>query len=561
MRKFICTTLVVTLALSLVACGRDSRDSKGDELAGLVDPVYADEDSGEDIIDTEEPGDDSDDSDEVEETVSEVKTVDYPEVYLGYVYDNSYEDSDGLYRSYATMTAPIVSLSDEAALFYPELQEELARLSEKWIDYGRTTFNILDEYSRDENEPFAEEWKEYSDKRTVFIKRSDREVLSFVAEEKSCYGPDDVEFDYETVNFKTETGERILLTDLVTDVKSFADRVYNTVVSMHPEADTGKVREMVDIFAGSDTFGNRMTVENDKVVIYFSDGDFGCGAFSVPLSYAENSDIFSGEYTSNANANYIIDGVLGGDNYVDVNSDGKPDIVRIDYETDEYENVISYSIKVNGIDLYWFTADEFNMVFSLKPYFVHTSNGTYLYLEHQEIDDYNEFAIFSLGESSVSLTHTTGLTPHGNFVDRVYADGEEHFLWRAFSNGEVMQLGERTDLLGTQDLIADYTVGPDGIPVMQGGYYTFSIGSELIFNMDIETDVVDEDGNVISHAAGIHYGDSCYPYRTDNSTYVDVKLSDGRIARFKFGTNPSGWGYTLNDLSQDDIFQSINYAG
>lgn len=561
MRKFICVTLVVTLALSLVACGRDSRDSKGDELAGLVAPVYADEDSGEDIIDTEEPGDDSVDSDEVEETVSEVKTVDYPEVYLGYVYDNSYEDSDGLYRSYATMTAPIVSLSDEAALIYPELQEELARLSEKWIDYGRTTFNILDEYSRDENEPFAEEWKEYSDERTVFIKRSDREVLSFVAEEKSCYGPDDVEFDYETVNFKTETGERILLTDLVTDVKSFADRVYNTVVSMHPEADTGKVREMVDIFAESDTFGNRMTVENDKVVIYFSDGDFGCGAFSVPLSYAENSDIFSGEYTSNANAIYIYDGVLAGDNFVDVNSDGKPDIVRIDYETDEYENVISYSIKVNGIDLYGFTADEFNMVFSLKPYFVHTSNGTYLYLEHQEIDDYNEFAIFSLGESSVSLTHTTGLTPHGNFVDRVYADGEEHFLWRAFSNGEVMQLGERTDLLGTQDLIAEYTVGPDGIPVMQGGYYTFSIGFELIFNMDIETDVVDEDGNVISHAAGIHYGDSCYPYRTDNSTYVDVKLSDGRIARFKFGTNPSGWGYTLNDLSQDDIFQSINYAG
>ncbi|MCQ2517844.1 MAG: hypothetical protein MJ119_03700 [Lachnospiraceae bacterium] len=561
MRKFICITLVVTLALSLVACGRNSRDSKGDELAGLVDPVYADEDSGEDIIDTEEPGDDSDDSDEVEENVSELKTVDYPEVYLGYVYDNSYEDSDGLYRSYATMTAPIVSLSDEAALIYPELQEELARLSEKWIDYGRTTFNILDEYSRDENEPFAEEWKEYSDERTVFIKRSDREVLSFVAEEKSCYGPDDVEFDYETVNFKTETGERILLTDLVTDVKTFADRVYNIVVSMHPEADTGKVREMVDIFAGSDTFGNRMTVENDKVVIYFSDGDFGCGAFSVPLSYAENSDIFSGEYTSNANATYIYDGVLAGDNFVDVNSDGKPDIVRIDYETDEYENVISYSIKVNGIDLYGFTADEFNMVFSLKPYFVHTSNGTYLYLEHQEIDDYNEFAIFSLGESSVSLTHTTGLTPHGNFVDRVYADGEEHFLWRAFSNGEVMQLGERTDLLGTQDLIAEYTVGPDGIPVMNGGYYTFSVNFELVFNMDIEADVVDEDGNVISHSAEIHYGDICHPYRTDNSTYVDVKMSDGRIVRFKFGTNPSGWGYMLNDISQDDIFQSIMYAG
>ena len=138
---------------------------------------------------------------------------------------------------------------------------------------------------------------------------------------------------------------------------------------------------------------------------------------------------------------------------------------------------------------------------------------------------------------------------------------EEHYLSRAFTNSEVLRLGERTDLLGTQDLVADYIVGPDGIPVMNGGYYTFSVNFELVFNMDIETDVVDEDGNVISHSAEIHYGDICHPYRTDNSTYVDVKMSDGRIARFKFGTNPSGWGYMLNDISQDDIFQSIMYAG
>ena len=72
--------------------------------------------------------------------------------------------------------------------------------------------------------------------------------------------------------------------------------------------------------------------------------------------------------------------------------------------------------------------------------------------------------------------------------------------------------------------------------------------------VDLEVEILGEDEPEIIKA-----GEEFEFYRTDNETYVDMKLSDGRICRLK--VDCSRWPYKVNGIDSEECFDGMMYAG
>ena len=134
----------------------------------------------------------------------------------------------------------------------------------------------------------------------------------------------------------------------------------------------------------------------------------------------------------------------------------------------------------------------------------------------------------------------------------------------AYSSEEGFPIFTRTDILGTTDVNAYYTVTEEGFKLVSP-YYTYPVYDDgwrdLELVRELELELVDENCEPTGEKITVPVGGIVTPYATDLESWVCVKLEDGRIGRAEvsFPTDELEWGIYINGVSQDEYAQ-IPYA-
>ena len=104
-------------------------------------------------------------------------------------------------------------------------------------------------------------------------------------------------------------------------------------------------------------------------------------------------------------------------------------------------------------------------------------------------------------------------------------------------------------------------MGPDGMPQSSDPWFQVLSSTPpepLRAKTDLDCQIVDEDGNRSGEDV-IPAGDTFEICRTDGETFLDVRLTDGRIARLK--VTSSGYPCEINGLVDQEVVEQTWYAG
>ena len=133
-----------------------------------------------------------------------------------------------------------------------------------------------------------------------------------------------------------------------------------------------------------------------------------------------------------------------------------------------------------------------------------------------------------------------------------------------YSSEEGFPVIARTDILGTHDVDAYYTVTAEGFK-LASPYYTYPMYEDGYMDLELiremELDLVGEDMQPTGEKVTLAVGNTITPYATDLESWVCVKLEDGRIGRAEVSpaAGEDEWGYYINGVLQDE-YAVIPYA-
>ncbi len=490
-----------------------------------------------------------------EEAVAEegVLAISTPEEIL-----TQYDDDGNCQLYYKTQGIKILNEG------YDELQAALDKYSTDSYNELNTAFEqAKSEYG--ESGIAGEEW---SMERTVDMNRADSKVVSFVMSESTYLGGAHPSYYLIGSTYDSQTGAELSLKDVVTDY----DKVYEYVLdylSNYEYADEF-FEEWQDTvkseFYDDDVFLS-WAMNNDGIEICFNTYDiapYAMGPVFVDITLADNSDLLNGDYFTEEKAQLCQKMITYVDYDVDVDGDGTLEKVRVQ-EIDDYANDDSFELEVvvtkDGTES-TITRDE-EIAFG-SAYLVQNESGkTYVYADISYYNDYHIIDVFDVSDVNEGPSYV-GSADNGAVYDGMLADAAH------------MPLITRLDVFGTHSAYADFSVGEDGMPVINDGVYKYiNYNQENLFNggssmeaeyyltlkTDIEAEVADNASLSGASNETLAVGTKLYPYATDNSSYVIFKLDDGRFAKVSYVHNEEDVYATVNGLSEEEVFDGIQYAG
>lgn len=428
---------------------------------------------------------------------------------------------------------------------YPALTKTLSELVDK------RQKNLISEY--EESVPDSvEHFTEFTEYAVMFelteevqVRRADTRVLSLLID-GYCYAGGVHGYPYYGgVNFDTQTGEILTLSDIFTDCGRLSELVEEQLyINYDPDCFFGDVD--LDERFSADYDQVEWVLDYNGVTFYFNPYDiapFASGILSATISFAEHPDLFCDTYCEVPDS-YGIELPQEHSFSYDVDGDGKLDDLWIAPAEGNYGDGTPQSICLNGT---WYEED--NGIFEIIPSLLHLADGrNYLYIAQLYPDDRYVYEVYDVSRGSVEPVDTIYAECHiiGSYQNDYYAR-------EVLTNPEQFRLDTCTAVLGTAYGYDSYHVGENGMPVGENGYYTIDNGSylyEFTLTQDLTVPVVDESGATVGETT-LKKGDKVTYYRTDNVSWGDVLLADGRLGRVIPDMEND---YTIDGRCVDEVF-------
>lgn len=489
-----------------------------------------------------------------------------------------YEVSDDeYYNNLLNGHVQIPLLSDASAQDYPQLA---AALEADADDELNTFENMVDEGTSEVKEWYKEMDPEnfyggFYMTRDVTVKRSDSEVLSMFLYETQYAGGAHGIYENIPLNYDVQTGDRLELEDVLTAtdglndlIKNELERKYADDPDMFFDLDenlshytAGSVS--VDQDASGDDYEVAYTwaLTHEGLELYFGPYElaaYAAGAQTVVLKYDDYPDLFEQKYLpADRNAGYIVffDRYTGD---YDVDGDGKSDYIGLDnvYEDDDYENPTGLSVYLNDETVEFTLENGPAIPEEAGGYYVHTSDGrSLLYVISPSYSDYNDMVFFDISDGKLKLIDTD--CKPSFYID----DDEDGTSYKRFIlyDPDDMQFSDRFDVITTFLGFRSYHVGSDGSPETDEEIYTiYSNGGwePITAIKSFEAECIDGD---TPENITIDVGETFELTSTDGKTYVDARLSDGRMVRLYF--EGRGMELKINGQDAQNLFKELMYSG
>lgn len=411
---------------------------------------------------------------------------------------------------------------------------------------------------KQQNLPYAQEvmneeyFYGYEYFQTMHVHRADAQTVSIISEYYEYTGGAHGGTYFTSKTFDSATGRELTLADVTADLQGLADAVIKELNEEYPGGD-GKehYRDTVEkqiVKKGPDAYDASWALSYHGIIFDFGSYELGAYAMGCPevfVPFDQYPGLIKEEYTR-VPEEYAVSLKNYTTVYEDTDGDGSPEEISVSaYDAqDGYRQTIHIYIDETSTEYNsrgWF--DE--------AYLIHQKDGSlYLYVYVSAENDEGIIHIFRLsGESAVFVEDAHG-----------YLGGS------MMENPGCFRVYDGLDALSTYSGYRDCRVGDGGRLEALDDVYTiemYTYGDEperhLTAKIPVPAWMISEDGSVAETPEQLPAGTRLYFRRTDNRTFVEMELEDGRRCQIRgeFAT----WPKTINGISEYDCFDGIMYAG
>ena len=467
------------------------------------------------------------------------------------------EDS---YKYYYTHEYDEVLLAKDSESAYPGIKKALDDFNSVMTaeDEGWSTEEKIEaakeQYEASEGSYFSE----YYDKSSATVFRLDDKVLSIKVFGENYYGGVHGNYGTGGYNYYVDTGEKISLLDVVSsldDLETAACEIYSRDYAELIESEYGSMESLQGTFDSEE--GLSWTLGPECLQLYYSPyyiASYAAGEITLNIRYEDFPDLFN-KGIGTMDGDWAI---CYGSMLLDIDGDGAQDFVSVNqnYEYDE-ENDYSY---LSGYEICAGSDSQVfdNYCYQMDTYIAKKGGRFFIYVQTKGDNDWYDIDEFEItGGKIKEIGHISGRFA-GTDEDGDYGDGWYTSSDGLFYNPNVFFISSRMDLLSTYDGSRPSRLNDNGeIEPIDKAYVTYN-GFEVTSEVDLTLDIVDEAGNVTGQET-ITSGSKYIFYKTDNETYVDCKLEDGRIARVI--VDISDWPHTVDGKDIYDVFDGLIFAG
>ncbi len=467
---------------------------------------------------------------------------------VGKVYD--YEWSRENNAPLAEAEYPVIYLSDEDAVKYPELKATVDKINEDTInEYG----GMLEELKQDAYNfmEYAPGYPvEFSNLNGVKVKRADELLLSLLYDSYSYYGGAHGNTYFLGETYSTKTGEKLSLSDVVNDVDILPELVEEHLNRYWSDVEFFEDYDLKGMFEEETV---QWTLDYNGITFYFNAYDlapYAAGVQVVTLTKEEYPEILKAEYMS-APASYSFEITKGVPYFCDIYNDAVADMVNVYAYTDDYSGAGQLTITINDMtyteDLYLYDGD-----FS----FVSTEDGKKLILlELAQDGDYHVIYVYDITSGVRKLGEVEG------GMKGFYDKEKSVWLESVLTNPEKFYIETRTNILSTVNGCKEYHIGEDGMPETFDTNLILDETSapELTLLIDIETEVYDINKGKATGKRVIEKGEKVVYYATDEDNYVFFKCEDGTIVRKEY--TKQDFNISVDGVDMWEAFDGLFFAG
>lgn len=440
-------------------------------------------------------------------------------------------------------------LSEECSKMYPNLSDAFTEYNEESNSEAKALMYDL--------EPFAEEMdgEEYNPvycgaEAKLYPQRADSYIVSLLEGVEKYTGGIHPDYFWHGINYNTETGEKVLLTDVLKDTTDLPSILEKKITEKYPDV---AFNNLEDTFSQYKPEEFTWTIDYQGITFWFSPYEiaaYAVGTLSARIWFDELPELFNEKYTESLE-NYVITLPMGLDIEFDlVQNDGKKDSIYTEKTLDEYGSYNMLSVTVNSKT----SVDEINSAYDFDVYLAHLGDKNYIYSDSNSDNDYHMFCTWDINGNTPKITDEL----YGTEVDYEFIEEgiEEGTVYKqAFNNPEYLRLEKRFEILGTRGGTANFRVDKaSGKLEMTDDAYTFNYGHEVKTTRALEAELLPD-----MEKTEIPSGAMLLPYQTDGETFVDLKTEDEKIVRLQIEV--SEWPVKVNGIPEDECFENLLYAG
>ncbi len=273
----------------------------------------------------------------------------------------------------------------------------------------------------------SEAFSTYVSTLDVQVRRADSVAVSIVEDYNS-----ETDRAFNCLNYDTESGKLLALSDVVTDIAKLPSIVEKEVTSRIFQGDSDVETAIPDYFKNTPEEDITWVLEYNGITFYFEPGAVAPTNFGIQtatVTFAEYPDLFKEKYTAVPNS-YIVGMPLSVPFFTDLTGDKRADELTVsgNYDHDgRYYYTLGISSENSNYEVDWFSYD-------LNPYYVKTADGdSFLYVfseESEEEDRQMILCVFSLKNGEIKQVSETdmGLLYRGNNVFALPTDPDNLLL-------------------------------------------------------------------------------------------------------------------------------------
>lgn len=310
---------------------------------------------------------------------------------------------------------------------YPHLAKALSETS---LMRKRTMEEEKDNFIVDAKEEFLnnrDSFSTYVSTLDVKVRRADSVAVSIVEDYNS-----ETDRSFNCLNYDTESGKLLALSDVVTDIAKLPSIVEKEVTSRIWQGESDIETAIPDYFKNTPEDDITWVLEYNGITFYFGPGAIAPTNFGIQIAtvtFAEHPDLFKEKYTVVPNA-YTVGMPLSVPFYTDLTGDKRADELTVsgNYDPDDrFYYTLGIFSENSNYEVDWFAYD-------LNPYYVKTADGnSFLYVfseESEEEDRQMILCVFSLKNGKIKQISETdmGLFYRGNNVFALPTDPDNLLL-------------------------------------------------------------------------------------------------------------------------------------
>ena len=299
------------------------------------------------------------------------------------------------------MAYPSVTLAEESAGEFPELQKSLESLNQEKKKKQLKELKSLKKQAMENWKNDKKNFRTLYAKEEVDVRRADTQVLSLLYHGEVYEGGMHGMEYYWGETMDTAAGEKLKLTDVVSDMDALAGKIEKQLEKFYSD---------VEFYQDLDVKAHLMeNVENISWVldyhgltIFFNPYEIAPYAYGVQvvnIPYYDNSELFLMDLHKIPES-YGVELSCGVPYRADLNQDGTTDTLLITYLMDEYGTIEEQYIYLNSKCL---KVKQYG--FAVNPVLLQDVDGKkYLYIESTSENDYRTINVFDLNGKKAKKT-------------------------------------------------------------------------------------------------------------------------------------------------------------